>query len=426
MKLPAPPAWKLLIVAALIVTLGFGLGFELGPLSAQNTGYRFGSNGLIFAGNQGGPCFEPSLNAGPDGCLMRVGVGQVGATLGGVNTGWAYVPPTPVVSLATATTGGTIPNGTSYRLAVTYMTINGGETNITATQEATQTTTGSNASTITVTAPIAAAGAAGYRVWSTNASGVGAGNATLTELLQPLNTTVCAGAFQVNGPLGVGTGPTVCPIGTNAVLTSLLFTPASNVAPNIPGTSNVLNGGTAIPATNTAAYPAMIPELIANAIQVPTLSTITTAQTFVTFPLSANVQNSVGKVLHVTGHGRYTSGAQTGTMTIAATEGGQTPFTATSTALTTGGQTNQQFNFDFKITTAATGSSGTVWGHGVMCVNTATGTTTTNPLNCSADATTAVSTAFNLTAANSLALTIAMSTSTTSATLDDAQVYLEN
>lgn len=394
-------------------------------VSAQNTGYRFGPQGIIFSGNQGGACFEQSYNAGPDSCLLRMASGQIGATLGGVNTGWAFVPPPPVVGLATATTGGTIPNGTSYRLALTYMTINGGETNITSTQEATQTTTGTGASTITVTAPIAAAGAAGYRVWSTNASGVGAGNATLTELLQPLNTTVCAGAFQVNGPLGPGTGPTVCPIGTNAVLTSLLFTAASNVVPNIPGNSNVLNGGSAIPASNTAAYPAMIPELIANVNPTTALSTITTIQPFVTIPLAANVQNSAGKVLRITGHGFYTSSAQTGTATISITEGGITPMTVTTPAITTGGQTNAQFSFDYYLTTTTTGSAGTLEGHGSLCFQVGTSANGA-ALPCYEDQITAASSAINLTAANNLAINITMTTSTTSAQLRDAQVWLLN
>jgi hypothetical protein len=414
--------WKSVLALILLTGLIAGTSLLLAPLTAQNTGYRFGGNGMIFAGPYSGPCFEPSINAGPDGCLLRLGAGQVGATLGGPNTGWAQVPPPPVVALATATTGGTIPAGTSYRLALTYMTINGGETNITATQEATQTTTGAT-STITATAPIAAAGAAGYRVWSTNASGVGAGNATLTELLQPINTTVCAGAFQVNGPNGVGTGPFVCPIGTNAVLTSLVTTAGGNVIPNIPGTATQAASGIAIPANNTAAYPAMIPELIANVIAMPALTTVTTAQTFVTIPLTAGVQNVVGKVIRITGH-IIASEATTGsTFTLAVTEGGITPMTITSIA-TTGALTNGQINFDYYLTTAANGSAGTIEGHGNLDLQPSA--TNTLALSRSADTLTAVSSAINLTAANNLALTIAASNSASSIQLRDAQVWLLN
>lgn len=389
------------------LAIGLGSHLDLPRVLAQASGYRFGQNSLILSGMFGGTCHEASQNVGSDVCVDRLGAGQIGVDQGGPNAGWAVAPRPPVIALATATTGGTIPDGTSYRLALTYMTSSGGETDIVAGSEATQTTTGGGLSTITATAPIAAAGVAGYRVWSTNASGVGNSNTTLTETLQPITTTVCAGAFNVDGPAGAGTGPIVCPIGTNAVLTSLTFT------------------GAAIPTLNSAAYPAAIPEMIANLVQVPTLSTITTAQTFATIPLRANVQNGPGKVLHITGHGRYTSGAQTGTMTIALTEGGITPITVTSAAIITGGQTNAQFAIDYKISTNKTGSAGTVWGHGQLCVNLATAANTAG-LTCSNDALTAVSAAINLTLQNNLAATIAMSSSTTSATLDDLQVYLEN
>jgi hypothetical protein len=405
-------AIKITVAICMVCVLALGVGIQIGPniapVLAQATGYRFAQNSLILTGLYGSTCHEPSYNAGVDGCIARIGAGQLGQDLGNPNAGWASIPQPPTLALATATTGGTIPDGTSYRLAITYLTQNGGETNVTSAVETTQTTSGGGLSTITATAPIASAGVAGYRVWSTNASGVGNSNATLTETLQPITTAVCAGAFNVDGPAGLGTGPVVCPIGTNAVLTSLTFT------------------GSAIPTQNTAGYPAALPELIANLVQVPTLSTITTAQTFSTIPLRQNVQNFPGKVMRITGHGRYTSGAQTGTMTIAMTEGGITPVTVTSKALTTGGQTNQAFTFDFYITTNKTGATGTLWGHGTLCPNTATGTQTTDPLNCSADAISAVSSSINLTAQNNLALTIAMSSSTTSATLDDAQVWLLN
>lgn len=425
---------KIVLACVLTVILAFGVGIQferLPEVRAQNTGYRYAGNDIIFSGPGGGICWEPSFNAGPDSCLQRITAQNTGFTNGngaiGVgNTGWASVPPPPVVGLATATTGGTIPDGTSYRFDTRYITIEGGSTNVTSTQEATQTTSGGGLSTITVTAPIAAAGAAGYTVDASNASGVGNGNATLTELSQPLNTAVCAGAFQVNGPGGAGTGPWACPFGTNAVFTSLLFTAATNVVPNTPGTTSAFpNGGFPVPLQNTAAYPGAVPDLIANLVQMPTLSTITTAQTFATIPLSPNVQNQVGKTLHVTGHGRYTSGAQSGTMTIALTEGGITPITVVAGPLVTGGQTNAQFEFDYYITTNKAGATGTVWGHGQLRVNLATASNTSalSPFN---DTLTAVSSAINLTAANSLAITIAMSSSTTSATLDDAQVWLCN
>src|SRR5258708_24952809 len=87
----------------------------------------------------------------------------------------------------------------------------GGLTKVGAAGEASQATSGGGLSTLTATAPIAAAGAAGYVVAVSPAAG-----ATLTETLQPMNTAVCAGAFAVQS------GLVVCPFGVNAVMTSLV------------------------------------------------------------------------------------------------------------------------------------------------------------------------------------------------------------
>ena len=414
------------LAIALAVLLVVCTSFELAnTVMAQTTGYRFGPNGIVFQGQNGGVCFEPVFLYGVDSCLNRIQTGNIGFNLGTPNSGWAYMPNAPVVALSTATTGGSIPNGTSYRLALTYMTITGGETAITSTQEATQTTTGSGTSTITATAPIAAAGAAGYRIWSTNASGVGNGNATLTELLQPITTTVCAGAFQVNGPAGPGTGPWVCPIGTNAVLTSITTTAATVFTPNIPGSGpTVQNGGIAIPAANTAAYPAAIPELIANLNATTALATITSAQTFASIPLAANVQNSAGKVIRITGHGVFTT-SNAGTITLAVTEGGITPISVAGSANTAASETGAQFSFDYYITTASTGTAGTLESHGQFC-DQLSGTLST-AMVCTNDQNTAVSASIGLTTANTLAITFAVSGSGfSSATLRDAQVWLLN
>lgn len=387
-------------------------------VAAQGVGYRYGPNGIVYQGQNSGDCFEPTVNSGPDVCIQRMTTGQVGITQGGINIGNAYLPAAPVIALATATTGGTIPAGT-YRLAFTYMTINGGETTIAAAQEATQATTGST-STITATAPLAAAGAAGYRVYSSAISG-----ASLSELSQPITTTVCAGAFQVNGPTGPGTGPWVCPFGVNAVLTSITITAATASTPNIPGTVAVINGGLAIPSLNTAAYPAAIPETICNLLPQTARTTITTIQPMGSCILSAGIQNSVGKILHITGHGIYTSSAQTGTMTISLTEGGITPMTVTSAAIVTGGQTNAQFTFDYILTTSLTGTSGTLEGHGTLAVNLATAANG-NILSVYEDQITAASSAIDLTAANTLVANITMTSSTTSAQLRDMQVVAMN
>jgi hypothetical protein len=363
-------------------------------LGAQGIGYRYAGNGQIFAGLGSGIFTEPTYNAGSDIGLARLGTGQLGAVNGGLNVNPnAVITPPPVVSLSNAGTGGTIAAGT-YRGVLTYRTPTGGRTVVAAAGEATTTTSGST-STITFTAPIAAAGAEGYEIWLSAAAG-----ATLTETLQPMTTTVCSTAFV--DPTGV----TVCPFGTNSTITSVAT-------------------GAAVPLQNSAAFPAAVPQLICNLIAQPANTTITTAQTMGSCILGAGIQNVSGKVLRVTGHLVYTSATQTGTMTIAVTEGGITPMTVTSTAITAGGQTNAQAEFDYYLTTAFTGTAGTLEGHGHLCAQLATAANGT-ALPCWNDQITAVSSAINLTASNTLAITIAMSSSTTSATLRDAQVWLLN
>ena len=245
----------------------------------------------------------------------------------------------------------------------------------------------------------------------------------MTELLQPINSVVCAGAFQVNGPAGVGTGPFVCPFGTNAVLTTITTTGPTIFTPNIPGSGPIFqNGGIPIPAANTAAYPAAIPELICNFVAQPANVTITTIQAMATCPMAANVQNSNGKILRVTGHLVFSNGTTTQS-TISLTEGGITPMTITP-IVTSAATTNAQQTFDYYLTTASTGTAGTLEGHGTLCTQlTATNTTA---LSCSADALTAVSAAINLAAANNLVINITETSSTSTATLRDAQVWLLN
>jgi hypothetical protein len=425
------PTWKAIrqafVILALIAIL-VGTSFELSnEVLAQATGYRYSPQGLVLNGYNGALCFESTYLSGVTSCLQQMSAGSIGATLGNINTGWANLTNAPVAALATATTGGFIPNGTSYRLGIRYITITGGSTIITAAQEATQTTTGSGTSTITVTAPLAAAGAAGYVVDSTNASGVGLSNATLTELTQPMSVTVCAGAFQVNGPNGPGTGLTVCPFAANAVLTNLIFAVPTVFTPNIPGgAAGFPAGGTPTPIQNTAAYPAGVPELICNLLPQTALATITTIQVLGSCPFQPNVQNQIGKVLHIQGQGVYTSGAQTGTMTLSLVMGGITPMTITSPAIITGGQTNAQFDFDWKCTTLSTGAAATLMCTGLQDVNLATANNLA-ALTREADNIHGVaSSAINLTAANTATANITMSSSTTSAQLLEMRVYLEN
>lgn len=372
------------IAACLLLVMG-------GVAVGQATGYRFAGANEIFAGLGGGVLTEPTYNAGADTGVVRLGAGQLGVVNGGINLNAnAVISPPPVVGLANAASGGTIAAGT-YRGVLTYRTPLGGRTVVAAAGEAT-TTTGGSASTITFTAPIAAAGAEGYEIWLSPAAG-----ATLTETLQPMTAVVCATAFVDQ------TGTTVCPFGTNSVITSVVT-------------------GAAVPSQNTAAFPAAVPQLICNLIAQPANTTVTTIQVMGSCPLGAGIQNVSGKVLHITGHLVYTT-AGAPVITISALEGGITPLAVAGVA-TTGAATNGQVAFDYYITTAFTGTAGTLESHGLLSVqnNTALGTA----LGVYADQNTAVSSAINLTASNTLGINITASVSLSTATLRDAQVWLLN
>jgi hypothetical protein len=162
-----------------------------------------------MSGINAGICGEASYAAAPTSACYRVGPGQMGFS-NGIGPVASLIPITPNIFLnapaaagtATATTGGSIAAGT-YRVAVTYMTANGGETPISTDSSSTQATTGAT-STLTVTAPTAVSDAVGYRVYISPAAG-----AANTEVLQPLSTSVCAGAFTAaGGTLFVLSAPT--------------------------------------------------------------------------------------------------------------------------------------------------------------------------------------------------------------------------
>lgn len=396
------------ILGMVISALAFGPGVTA---QVQTVGSRDAGNGVIKSGqgaNGGFYGFEPSYGVGADVALERIGAGQVGVVQA-PSAPNAVIAPPPVIALSTATTGGTIPDAT-YRLVLMYATPNGGLTNVAAAGEATQATSGGGLSTITATAPIAAAGAAGYVLGVSPAAG-----ATLTETIYPLTTANCAGAFQVNAQtvntttqgVTTTTGLTVCPFGVNAVITSL-------------------SPGVKIPLQNTAAFPAAIPQEICTKISTTAIVTITTIQAF--DPgciLAAGLQNVSGKHLLVTGNIIYTSSAQTGTATVSLTEGGITPVAITSAAITTGGQTNAQLKFSFDVTTALTGTAGTLEPHGILYFQGASAANGT-AMTIFGDTNTAVSSAINLTASNTLKINLTMTSSTTSAQLRDLHVYLMN
>lgn len=153
-----------------------------------------------------------------------------------------------------------------------------------------------------------------------------------------------------------------------------------------------------------------------------TVTAVTTAQAIATFPaLNTNFQNVAGRLLQVCGQGVFTTaGTSTPTLTFALTEGGITPVSITTAATSATAGTNLPFQVCFNLTTVATGATGTLEAHGSLSANIATAG---SAISTFLDTNTAVSSAINLTASNTMAITVAASAAVTSVTL--RQVWLE-
>jgi len=248
--------------------------------------------------------------------------------------------------ITTAATGGTLPASSTYRLAATYVTANGGETTISTDSASTATiqtggTTATN--TITVTSPAAATGAVGWRLYMTAASG-----STGTGILY---TASCASASTgqtvLNGVCAIGSSATV-----TAVLTGTAKEPAVSSAfiPTSASTSPLQNVMASYPPfTNTGAVSTGTPAYLA------------------VVNLPAGYFNVLGRTVKMCGAG-FSTTTTTGTLTLAtllASVPGVTsitPFTALSGSITSASTVN--FNFCETWTTAATGATGTLEAHG--------------------------------------------------------------
>lgn len=152
------------------------------------------------------------------------------------------------------------------------------------------------------------------------------------------------------------------------------------------------------------------------------VTAVTTAQNLVAFPqLNANFQNITGRLLQVCGQGVFTTAGTTQpTLTFALTEGGITPVSITTAATSATAGTSLPFQVCFNLTTVSTGATGTLEAHGSVNANIATAG---SAISTFIDTNTAVSSAINLTAANTMALTVAASAAVTSVQL--RQVWLE-
>jgi hypothetical protein len=265
--------------------------------------------------------------------------------------------------ITTAATGGTISNAT-YRLGITYVDIFGGETTLSTDTASTATiaTTGTT-STITITSPAALAGAVGYRVYMSAASG-----ASLSEILYPVGNTAITGTAAV---IPGGAALPAFQIGTPVTITAV-----------ITGTAKVPSQNSAYAAATVLTTPAPIdsyPPFTA-------LGTIAAAARGVvgTVNFPAGFFNTLGRTVRVKGMYYATTNGTGGTITtelILASVFGVTsitPFTAASSSVAASAITVNNV-FEILLVTAATGASGTFECHGTVAYNvagTAVGTVT--------------------------------------------------
>jgi hypothetical protein len=313
----------------------------------------------------------------------------------------SLIPITPNIFLnapaaatfSTATTGGTIAAGT-YRGAVTLVTATGGETPIGTDSSSTQATTGST-STLTVNAPTAVSDAVGYRVYISPAAG-----AANTEVLQPLSTSVCAGAFTV-------AGNTVCPFGANAVFTSLVSTgyagPALSGAANTAGVLNLTAG------PQTA------------------ITTVTTAQTMASWQIAAGAMNVQGKKMKIKGFLTFSNGATTPAITLSVKIGSSMTPVSIVGAANANTNSNAPVEFEAYVQTTTVGTSGADEAHGCFRNATAAAWSSGASMLSFCDNNTAASSTYDHTVANTLALNIAATAVLTTVTLRDVSIeFIQN
>lgn len=153
------------------------------------------------------------------------------------------------------------------------------------------------------------------------------------------------------------------------------------------------------------------------------LATITTAQTLMSLAFLAGALNKTNRTLRISGTIIYTTTSTSFTVSIAIKLGTVTLCTITSATITNA-QTNGQLSFEYIVSVAATGSSGTLESHGELTVQ--GGSTLGAAVAQYADQNTAVSSAVNLTSALTLVATIAASASMSSAQLRQGLIEVIN
>jgi len=336
-----------------------------------------------------------------DAATVAENVGIWDTSTGGPFVGAALVPTstTPLAApsaLTTATstfgqitgntTGGTIGASGAYRLGVTYVDAYGGETALSTDTASTSVVTVSSGTTnsITVSSPAALAGAVGYRVYMTAASG-----ASLSEILYPVGNAAITGTATSSTTslpaFAIGT-----PVTINAIITGTAKVPAQPTA-QVVGAVDVSN----------PPYASYLPFTALGTVAAAATGTV--AQ--VNFP--AGFFNTLGRTVRLTGTYFATTNGVAGTITteaILSSVFGVTsiiPFTAASASIAASALTIN-FEYDITMVTQATGASGTLECHGTVAYNIAGGTSAVGSI--AMDSIQAVSSALDLTKQNTLSI----------------------
>lgn len=296
--------------------------------------------------------------------------------------------------ITTAVTGGTIPTASTYRLAATYVDIFGGETTISIDTASTATilTGAGSTNSITVTSPAALAGAVGWKLYMSAASGAAA-----SEILYPVGNAAITGTASASS--GIPSFAIGSPVTINAIITGTA---------TVPTVSDAYAAATlSSPNPPVGSYPPFASLASIAAAATGTLGTVN-------FP--AGFFNSIGRTVRFKGMGYATTNATPGTLTLANTLASIpgvtsiTPFTSVSGTTTASAVVN--FVFDILYVTAAVGATGTLEVHGTVAWNLAGTAVTTG----SQDSIHAVSSAIDLTKQDQLAVTLLCTTTATTTT----------
>lgn len=162
---------------------------------------------------------------------------------------------------------------------------------------------------------------------------------------------------------------------------------------------------------------------LANIPQQTALTAITTAQNLLSQVIGAGALNLVGRTLRVKGSVIYsTTSTNVATITIALKLGSVTLCTITTAATNTAASVGLPLQFDFTLTVVSTGTAGTIQSHGQVTVN--IGTVAAPSTAIYLDTNSGVSSAVDLTIAETLTVTIAASAAVPSAQLLSASIDL--